>query len=211
MNDKENHMKFFNPTTELKELQLLSHIEKNPATTQKEIAGIINGAASMVNVYIDSLEDKDYLKRDYRSTKTVHYNITPAGLKRKNYLSITYLHELIKLYRLAEENIESFFTALENKGYRNILLYGAGEVAEIMLSVIGSKPDRNLKVSALVDDNNDIQNCDILGYEICSPEQIYEYPHDAIVITSYTFEEDIITRLEEIGYPGNKVERFFTE
>lgn len=211
MNDKENHMKFFNPTTELKELQLLSHIEKNPATTQKEIAGIINGAASMVNVYIDSLEEKDYLKRDYRSLKTVHYNITPAGLKRKNYLSITYLHELIKLYRLAEENIESFFTALENKGYKNILLYGAGEVAEIMLNVIKSKPERTLQVSALIDDSEDIQKCNIFGYRVCSPKQIHEYNHDAVVITSYTFEDDIRKRLDDIGYPQNKVERFFTE
>lgn len=211
MNDKENRMKFFNPTSELKELQLLSHIEKNPATTQKEIAGIINGAASMVNVYIDSLEEKDYLKRDYISLKTVHYNITPAGLKRKNFLSINYLHELIKLYRLAEENIESFFTALEKKGYRNILLYGAGEAAEIMLNVINSKSDRILNVVALVDDNPDIQHSEILGYSIYPPDQISTCPHDAIVITSYAYEDVIREKLEEIGYPSDKVERFFTE
>ena len=211
MNDKENPMKFFNPTSELKELQLLSHIEKNPATTQKEIAGIINGAASMVNVYIDSLEEKDYLKRDYISLKTVHYNITPAGLKRKNYLSIVYMHELIKLYRMAEENIESFFIALENKGYKNILLYGAGEVAEIMLNIINLKPRKMIKVTALIDDNPKIQNTEVLGHSISSPDKISTYPHDAIVITSYTFEDDIRKRLDEIGYPEERVHRFFTE
>ncbi|WP_414713608.1 winged helix-turn-helix domain-containing protein, partial [Schnuerera sp.] len=47
-------MKFFSPTSELKELLLLQHIEKNPDTTQKEIAKVINGAKSMVNVYIDN-------------------------------------------------------------------------------------------------------------------------------------------------------------
>lgn len=51
-------MKFFSPTSELKELLLLEHIEKTPNTTQKEIAEIINGAASMVNVYVDNLEKK---------------------------------------------------------------------------------------------------------------------------------------------------------
>jgi len=58
-------MKFFSPTSELKELLLLQHIEKNPDTTQKEIAKVINGAKSMVNVYIDNLEENGYMVRDY--------------------------------------------------------------------------------------------------------------------------------------------------
>src|SRR5690554_6042671 len=99
-------MKYFSPTSELKELRLLEHIEEKPDTTQHEIAGVIGGAASMVNVYIDRLEKNGYLIRDYKSAKIVYYNITPEGIKRKNYLSITYFHELLELYRLAKENIE---------------------------------------------------------------------------------------------------------
>ena len=60
-------MKFFSPTSELKELLLLQHIEEKPDTTQKEIASVIRGAASMVNVYIDNLEEEGYLERDYKS------------------------------------------------------------------------------------------------------------------------------------------------
>ena len=117
-------MKFFSPTAELKELLLLQHIEKNPKTSQHEIARKIDDAASMVNVYINRLEEEGYLIRDYKSLKIVHYNITPEGIKRKNFLSITYFHELLQLYRLAEENIEGFLNKLEEKGYRNVLFYG---------------------------------------------------------------------------------------
>ena len=81
-------MKFFSPTGELKELLLLQHIEKTPDTTQKEIAQVIGGAPSMVNVYIDNLEEKNYMARDYQSPKIVYYNITPEGVKRKNFLAI---------------------------------------------------------------------------------------------------------------------------
>ena len=72
-------MKFFSPTTELKELLLLQHIESNPDTTQKEIARVIDGAPSMVNVYIDNLEKQNYMVRDYQSAKIVYYNITQIG------------------------------------------------------------------------------------------------------------------------------------
>lgn len=204
-------MKFFSPTSELKELLLLQHIEKNPDTTQKEIAKVISGAPSMVNVYIDNLEEKNYMVRDYKSAKIVYYNITPEGVKRKNYLAITYFHELLKLYRLAEENIENFLIRLENKGYRNVLVYGAGEVAETILGIIKGRTDKPLKVLALIDDDEERQGKELLGYKIISREEINQYEHDGVVITSYTFEDDITRRLKEIGYSEDKIERFFTE
>lgn len=204
-------MKFFSPTSELKELLLLQHIESNPDTTQKEIAKVISGAPSMVNVYIDNLEEKNYMVRDYKSAKIVYYNITPEGIKRKNYLAITYFHELLKLYRLAEENIENFLIRLENKGYRNILVYGAGEVAETILGVIKGRTDKPLKVLALIDDDEERQGKELMGYKIISREEIKEYEHDGVVITSYTFEDDITNRLKEIAYPDDRIERFFTE
>ena len=204
-------MKFFSPTSELKELLLLQHIEKKPDTTQKEIAKVVSGAPSMVNVYIDNLEKRNYMVRDYKSAKIVYYNITPEGIKRKNYLAITYFHELLKLYRMAEENIENFLQVLVNKGYKEVLIYGAGEVAETILSVIKTKQNRPLKVVALIDDNIKKYGESLLGYKIISTNEIKKYCHDGIVITSYTFEDEIMNRLKEIGYPEDKIERYFSE
>ncbi len=204
-------MKYFSPTSKLKELLLLQHIEKKPDTTQHEIASVMGGAPSMVNVYIDRFEASGYLIRDYKSVKTVYYNITPEGVKRKNYLAITYFHELLELYRLAEESVENFLLRLEEKGYINVLVYGAGEVAETIVGVIKRRIDKKLKVLAFIDDDKDKQGKSLLGYKIISREEINEYQHDGIVITSYTFEDEITNRLEEVGYPKDKVERFFTE
>lgn len=204
-------MKFFNPTSDLKELLLLQHIEKNPDTTQKEIACVIDAAPSMVNVYLDGLEEKGYLIRNYQSSKMVYYIITGEGIKRKNYLSITYLHELLKLYRLAEQNIEKFLLELEDRGYRDILFYGAGEVAETILRIVKGRGNRDLHVIALIDDDSTKDDKELSGYNIIPREAIKDYEHDGIVITSYTYEDEIIKRLEEIGYPMDKVNRFFSE
>lgn len=204
-------MEFFSPTAILKELLLLQHIEKTPDTTQKEIARVIDSAPSMVNVYIDSFEEKGYLVRDYKSSKIVYYNITQEGIKRKNYLAITYFHELLRLYRLAEENIISFLQELENKGYQNVLLYGAGEVAEIISGVIKGRTNEQLKVLAMIDDDENKQGKELLGYKIIARNEIPDYDHDGIIITSYTFEDDIINQLKQIKYPEDKIERFFTE
>lgn len=204
-------MKFFSPTSEFKELLLLEHIEKNPDTSQHEIARKIGSAASMVNVYINNLEEKNYLIRDYQSAKIVYYNITPEGIKRKNYLSVTYLHELLGLYRMAEENIENFLQRLEDKGYKNVLLYGAGEAAETILGIIKGREDRLLNVIALIDDDKERQGRELLGYKIISREEIDKYKLDGIIITSYTYEDKIMNRLKEINYPVERIERFFSE
>lgn len=203
-------MKFFNPTSEYKELQLLQYIEKKPEATQKEIATIINGAASMVNVYISELEEKGYLIREYISAKVVFYRITGEGVKRKNYLAFSYLRELIDLYRLAKDSVEDSVKSIVDKGYKNVLLYGAGEVAETIIAVVRDKMDSGLNILGLIDDNLDKIGTDMLGYRIISSDCIGDISHDAIIITSYTFEDEISGKLEEVGYPGDRVVRFFS-
>lgn len=203
-------MKFFSPTSELKELLLLQHIEKNPDTTQKEIAKVIGGAPSMVNVYIDNLEEKNYMVRDYKSAKIVYYNITSEGVKMKNYLLINYMRELLDLYRLAKENVEKFLLEIEERGYSNLLIYGAGEVAETILGVIRDRNKDSLKVLAVIDDDEDIQGKELLGYKIISRADINHYEHDAVVITSYAYEDEIRGRLKELNYSENKIIRFFS-
>ena len=50
---------------------------------EHEIAIVIGGAASMVNVYIDKLEYSDYMNRDYKLAKVVYYDITTKELRGK--------------------------------------------------------------------------------------------------------------------------------
>lgn len=98
-------IKFFTPTSILKEQMLLQYIEKNPNTTQKEMGDLVGAAPSMVNVYLNEYEEKNYIEREYISPRKVNYKITSEGIKRKNFLIINYVHELLKLYRLAKENV----------------------------------------------------------------------------------------------------------
>ncbi|NMA85671.1 MAG: winged helix-turn-helix transcriptional regulator [Epulopiscium sp.] len=202
-------MRFFSPTSDLKELLLLQHIEDNSETSQHIIAKVINAAASMVNFYINRLEKKGYLKRDYQSAKIVHYNITHEGIKRKNYLAFSYLRELIDVYRLAKENVLKSVESIVAKGYRNVLLYGAGEVAETIIEVVRDNKDSGLNIVAIVDDDKAKIGTEMLGYKVVSINNISGINHDAIIITSYTYEEDISKKLMEAGYPRDRAVRFF--
>ncbi len=190
---------------------LLQHIENNHDTTQKEIAKVIDGATSMVNVYIDNLEEEGYLKRDYQSAKIVYYRITPEGLKRKNFLLITYMRELIDLYKLAKDNVEVFIKKIEDRGFNKILLYGAGEVAETIIGVIRDKDNASINIVGIIDDDIGKQNELFINYKVISSKEINNYKHDAIVVTSYTFEDTIMENLLEMRYDRERIIRFFGE
>lgn len=51
----------------------------------------------MTHGHINKLEKLGYLKRDYQSKKIVHYNITPDGMMRKQYLQIRYVGARINI------------------------------------------------------------------------------------------------------------------
>ena len=87
----------------------------------------------MINAYLDDYESKGLIKRKYKTSKTVKYFVTKKGIERKKVLNIGYLKDSQTLYNSAKENIEKFLQQIEEKGFKNILLYDEGEVAEILL------------------------------------------------------------------------------
>ncbi len=202
--------KFFKPTALYKEYMILDMIEKNPNVTQREMSRPIGIAVSMVNAYLDKFEKDNLIKRKKHSSKIVEYYVTKYGSERKKLLSIAYLNATQQLYNSAKEYIESYLIQLENKGFKNILLYGAGEVCEILLNAIRSSKLVNIKAQAIVDDNIEKVGNKIGSTSIISRDSIVCFDHDGILISSYTNNESIYNKLIQAGYPKDKIIKFFS-
>ena len=93
------NLKFFNPTSELKILLLLEQIQSSNKITQNKLARYIHSAPSMINTYIKQLEKEGFLIKNKKTKRNVEYVITKKGIDRKNYLLVTYMNELIELYK----------------------------------------------------------------------------------------------------------------
>ena len=201
-------MSFFKETALYKEMLLLEFISNNKNISQPDIARHIDAAVSMTHGYIDKLEKQGYLKREYQSKKIVHYNITPEGTKRKQYLQIRYVRELMLMYQKGEETISLFLDTIINKDFKEILLYGAGDVANIMLDMINNKK-LDLNVVGIIDDNELKIGKQLNGIDIISLDDIYSNNHDGVVITSFAYEDDIVKKLINIDYSQEKIIRYF--
>jgi len=200
---------FFKPTVLYKEYMILDMIEKKPNITQREISKTLGIAVSMVNDHIDQYEKDKLIKRKKHSTKTVEYFVTKKGAERRKLLNIWYLKSSHSVYLSAKNNITSFLNQIIDRGFKKILLYGAGEVAEIMLQVMNDDNQIPLEVVAVIDDNKDRIGDKLVNLPIITLDELSKYNHDGIMISSYKHHEAIHSNLIKIDYPQNKIIHFF--
>ena len=204
-----NNIKFLLPTEKIKKLLLLEQIEKNSDVTQAKLAEYIHSAPSMVNNYIKILEKDGLLVKRKNSKRNVEYLITKKGLDKKNYLLVTFMNELIELYNLTKENIELFIKKMEVQGIKNVVFYGAGETAKVIIKVLKDMPDISVKLLFLVDDDETKQAKILEGYHIYNPSKLEEIKFDAVIITSCVYEKEIRDKLNSLDNPTLNIMNFF--
>jgi FlaA1/EpsC-like NDP-sugar epimerase len=163
----------------------------------------------MVNQYLDDYEKNGLIKRKKHSAKTVEYFVTKKGMERKKLLNISYLKSTYAVYDSAKDNIIIFLNQVIEKGYKKLLLYGAGEVAEIMLQTIQNDPSIPVEIVAVIDDDETKIGCKIINKLIISRSKITTIEHDAVLVASYNHHDAIHKKLLELNYDKNKILNFF--
>lgn len=200
---------FFKPTLLYKEFMILDLIGKNSNITQRTLSKEVGVSVSMVNQYLDQYENQKLIIRKKHSTKTVEYFLTKKGVERKKVLNISYLSASLKVYSSAKENIFKFLDQIIQKGFKKILLYGAGEVAEILLQSIISDKDIPIKILGVIDDDINKQNHTLLNTKIIALEEISNFEYDGVLISSYTNNDVILHKLIQANYDISKIIQFF--
>ena len=204
--DKEQ---FFKPTPLYKEFMILDLISKNSDVTQRVMAEGLDVSVSMVNLYLEDYEKRKLIKREYRSPKDVRYEITKKGLERKKVLNIGFLKSAQTIYYPARDNILAFLDQIVQKGFKKILLYGAGEVAEIFLQVIYGGEEIPLSVVAIIDDDPKKQGSKIMHVPVISREQVSSNQYDGILISSYSNQAVIFEKLKQLISDESKILNYF--
>ena len=198
----------FKPSPQYKELMILTMISSSDEISQRMIASKLNISLAMVNSYLVEAEMAKYIKVDNKNKK-VKYLITKKGEERIKVLNISLLKSSLDVYNSAKTECEKFLSVIEAKGFKNILFYGAGEVAEIMLYVINNGTS-NINVKAVIDDDTLKQGTKFVNLPIISLEKVKDYENiDGILVSSYTNIAAINKKLADFGYDKSKILNFF--
>ena len=200
---------FFKHTSLYKEYLLLDLAEKDSNITQRFLSEMIGSSVSMINTYIEEYEKKGYIKRLYLTNKNLEYNITKKGIQRKKLLNIHYLKDIHNIYLSAKENVSLFLNQIILKGYKNILQYGVGEVADLLLQVINLDNEIQLNVLAVIDDDINKHGLNILNHKIVSNKIICILKHDGILTSGYSQRQKIYNNLLCLWYKKEDILMFF--
>lgn len=114
-----------------RDLILLEHLEQNPDATQANLAAQLGVAVGTVNWHLKRLIDKGYLKARRVERRKLRYVITPEGLALRARLTLDYIQNSFRLYRLVRERSLVALGQVAEAGYAQIYLDGDGDVAEI--------------------------------------------------------------------------------
>jgi DNA-binding MarR family transcriptional regulator len=114
-----------------RDLILLEHLEQNPDATQASLASQLGVAVGTVNWHLKRLIDKGYLKAGRVERRKLRYVITPEGLALRARLTLDYIQNSFRLYRLVRERSLLALCQVTEAGFAQIYLEGEGDVADI--------------------------------------------------------------------------------
>lgn len=200
---------FFKPTKTHREYHLYDMIEKNHATTQRQLSEALGTAVSMIHGELEEYEQQGFIKKSYLSSTRVHYSLTSKGTERKRYLSLVYYSAAQKIFDHAKDDLAKYLRSLYDRGFKKIFLYGAGEVAALIVSVIRSDNLR-LQVLGILDDDTLKHGHKIEGYTIVSPEKLQLDAFDGVLVASFIYNQQLYQRLIDYQCPEFKILRYFT-
>jgi len=118
-------------------LGLLTSIERDSAVTQRKLARDLGIALGLANAYLRRCVRKGLVKVSQVPLNRYAYYLTPQGFAEKSRLTAEYLAYSFDFFRRARRDCAELLRQCAAQGWRRVVLYGAGELAEISVLSAG--------------------------------------------------------------------------
>jgi DNA-binding MarR family transcriptional regulator len=129
-------------------LGLLTSVERDSGITQRKLARDLGIALGLANAYLRRCVRKGLVKMSQVPLNRYAYYLTPQGFAEKSRLTAEYLSASFDFFRRARSECTLLLGECANRGWRKIALYGAGDLAEI---VVLSAPETGIEVVCVID------------------------------------------------------------
>jgi DNA-binding MarR family transcriptional regulator len=114
-----------------RDLTILEHLEINPDATQANLAAQLGVAVGTINWHLKRMIDKGYIKARRVERRKLRYIVTPEGLALRARLTLDYIQNNFRLYRLVRQRMVDALDEVIATGNHSVRLTGDGDVADI--------------------------------------------------------------------------------
>lgn len=184
-------------------LKILEALNENDTQSQRELSKKLNISLGLVNSLLKKIIKRGYYNVITTNNSKLKYILTPKGIFEKSILSYRHILLLIESYCDACDKVKLIFDELAKENKKRIILFGAGELAEI--AYIVSKKS-TLRLVGVVDEK--LYGTSLLDTKIWDISYLQKYPFDAVVITDMNDPAMAKKNLIEQGIAVNKIVSF---
>jgi len=192
--------------------RILSAIASGNRVTQRSLAAELGIALGLANLLLHRLVKKGHVRVRKIGTRHVRYFMTKAGrdaLAAATHLSLANtVHLYTETREMIRESLDAVSSDLETaaEAPKRIVLYGAGDVAEIAYISLQAT---DLTLIGVVDD---VKRTVFLGYPVHDPSELTTgtlggVPFDGVVVASVQHADKILARLNDLQVPTARVYR----
>ena len=175
------NLDLFKPPQEMRELNLLQELEKNPVISQRELSHKFGIALGVTNACLKRMARRGWIRIMSQNHHKIGYFLTPRGFTEKAKLTLHLISWTVQHYSTLKDLIGERLLEMQNKGIERIVFYGVSdemEVAYITLQGI------NLKLVGIVEDDEKLNPKIIFGHEVEPVSRIQKLNPQGVLITS---------------------------
>lgn len=184
--------KFFKPSKKTRELSILENLNMDSTISQSELGQKIDLSGAMVNSYLKHFKNDGLLTLKPVNGRCYVYELTGKGEElRKEWLG-EYSAEIVQIYSALKSMVREKLKDLIDSGIKRIVLFGASETCEVVLSALQKS---ELKILAIIDNDSEKQGNFMQKMVISPPDILGSLEFEAVVITTFVHQQAIHNQL----------------
>jgi DNA-binding MarR family transcriptional regulator len=173
----------FKPPEEIRELNLLQELEKNPIVSQRDLSHKFGIALGVTNACLKRMARRGWIRVMNQDHRKIGYFLTPKGFAEKAKLTLHLISWTVQHYSTLKDIVGARLLEMQNKGAERIVFYGVSDEMEIAYVTIQGS---NLKLVGIVEDLEKMNRKEIFGFKLTEVNQVEMLKPDAVLITSLT-------------------------
>jgi len=175
------NLELFRPPQEIRELNLLQELEKNPIISQRELSHKFGIALGVTNACLKRMVRRGWIRIMNFDHHRIGYYLTPKGFAEKANLTLNLISWTVQHYSSLKEIIGKKLLEIESAGAKRIVFYGVSDEMEIAYVTLQGVA---LELVGIIEDEDKINRKKVFGFELKDVREIEMLRPDGILITS---------------------------
>ena len=190
-----NNFDLFRPPQEMRELNLLQELEKNPVISQRQLSHKFGIALGVTNACLRRMARRGWIRIASLDHRKIGYYLTPKGFTEKAKLTVHLISWTMQHYSVLKDLIGKGLLEMQSDGVERVVFYGVSDEMEIAYVTLQGV---NLELAGIVEDEDKINRKEVFGFELKDIREVEILRPDAVLITSVANQAERTEKLKNL-------------